>query len=283
MMAVEKPILEPAAIGKTATDLWQGRRDRAETLIGRYDFAAQLLGFYSKLTLAQEQIWQRSHAEQPDPLALAQWVTTNEGLALVSNVARNNGPALLAESVAAFEQASSTIQQEALHAYLVDIPMPEVEGCSRAAALFVARATLGPALEALDLEAKVTTALTGEERRCPWCWALPQCKTLAESGQYTSSCQLVCSRCARSWEFARRKCASCGEERLNQLAIFEASEVLPHLRVDGCRTCNTYLVTVDQRKDGKALPLVDELCALPLDLWAAEQGFSKAHPNLLGV
>jgi formate dehydrogenase maturation protein FdhE len=41
--------------------------------------------------------------------------------------------------------------------------------------------------------------------------------------------------------------------------------------------------TVDLTKDGHAVPLVDELAFIPLDLWASEHGYEKIHPNLLGI
>ena len=31
------------------------------------------------------------------------------------------------------------------------------------------------------------------------------------------------------------------------------------------------------------LPVVDELAAIPLSLWAAENGYTKVSPNLLGL
>jgi formate dehydrogenase maturation protein FdhE len=40
---------------------------------------------------------------------------------------------------------------------------------------------------------------------------------------------------------------------------------------------------VDLSKDGHAVPLVDELAAIPLDLWAHEKGYSKLQLNLLGM
>ncbi|MFQ5790858.1 MAG: hypothetical protein ACE5JI_10325 [Acidobacteriota bacterium] len=36
-------------------------------------------------------------------------------------------------------------------------------------------------------------------------------------------------------------------------------------------------------KDPEAVPDVDEVAALPLDVWAREQGFRKLHPNLAGI
>ena len=54
------------------------------------------------------------------------------------------------------------------------------------------------------------------------------------------------------------------------------------MRVDGCRSCNRYLLTIDLRRDERAVPIVDELAALPLDLYATDQGLTKITPNLLG-
>jgi len=58
------------------------------------------------------------------------------------------------------------------------------------------------------------------------------------------------------------------------------------LRLPGsCRasssiTCKQYITTVDLTKDGHAIPEVDELAALPLNLWAKENGYAKIRPNL---
>jgi formate dehydrogenase maturation protein FdhE len=58
--------------------------------------------------------------------------------------------------------------------------------------------------------------------------------------------------------------------------------MFPHLRIEGCSTCNRYLIDVDLGHDARAVPEVDELAALPLDLYAAERGLTKITPNLMG-
>ena len=55
------------------------------------------------------------------------------------------------------------------------------------------------------------------------------------------------------------------------------------MRVVACETCRVYIMTVVFSKDGLAVPLVDELAAVPLDLWAHERGYSKLQLNLLGM
>ncbi len=266
----------------TGLSPYPARQKRAADLGERYPFAAQILEFYGQLAGVQGQIWQEAQKAQPSPLGLTDWEGVPGALAQITALAAKAGPEPLRSGAELLAELSWETQREVLEAYLRDVPFPELP-CDEAVAFFLARATLGPIMEATDLEAGVTVDPENPGKRCPWCWGLPQCKVLQGDGEYSASCKLLCSRCARAWDYPRRTCAVCGEESLTKLALFEADEVLPHLRVDGCRTCNQYVVTVDLRRDGQAVPLVDELCALPLDLWAAEQGFSKAHPNLMGV
>ena len=56
-----------------------------------------------------------------------------------------------------------------------------------------------------------------------------------------------------------------------------------HVRVEACDACKFYLRTIDLTKDGHAIPLVDDLAAIPLTLWAHEHGYSRLQPNLLGT
>ena len=54
-------------------------------------------------------------------------------------------------------------------------------------------------------------------------------------------------------------------------------------RQESCETCKGYLHVVDLERDPAAIPEVDELAGLPLDLWAVENGYHKLQPNLAGV
>jgi FdhE protein len=59
------------------------------------------------------------------------------------------------------------------------------------------------------------------------------------------------------------------------------AEELQHVRVEACDSCRCYIKTVDMTKSGLAEPVVDEIAALPLDLWAQKQGYTKLQANLL--
>jgi FdhE protein len=77
-------------------------------------------------------------------------------------------------------------------------------------------------------------------------------------------------------------CPGCGEEDRDKLPVYSAAE-FPHIRVEACDTCRRYIKAVDLTRDGNAVPEVDELAALTLDLWAAEHGYEKLAPNLFGA
>ena len=61
-----------------------------------------------------------------------------------------------------------------------------------------------------------------------------------------------------------------------------APPLFPHLRIDACAACQRYLIDVDLGRDARAVPEVDELAAIPLALYAADQGLTKITPNLMG-
>ena len=50
-----------------------------------------------------------------------------------------------------------------------------------------------------------------------------------------------------------------------------------------CATCKHYIKGVDLTRLGLAVPLVDEIAAAPLDVWAHEHGYTKIELNLVGL
>ncbi|MGB6715585.1 MAG: formate dehydrogenase accessory protein FdhE, partial [Candidatus Acidiferrales bacterium] len=130
-----------------------------------------------------------------------------------------------------------------------------------------------------DQRAPVT--LHGTPSTCPLCGAKPIVGVLRSKGDGAEK-SLVCMLCSHEWIFRRIYCPACGEEREPQMAFYSAPEIA-HVRVDVCDTCHTYLKSIDLTKMGLAVPTVDELAAIPLDLWAREHGYEKLQINLLGT
>ena len=92
---------------------------------------------------------------------------------------------------------------------------------------------------------------------CPFCGHLPVTGVLRPEGEGGKR-WLVCSFCATEWEFRRLVCPACGEGDHEKLPVYVAEE-FPHVRVEACDSCRTYLKAVDMTRDGLAVPQVDEL------------------------
>jgi formate dehydrogenase maturation protein FdhE len=116
---------------------------------------------------------------------------------------------------------------------------------------------------------------------CGAAHSLPQAGCLETLGE-GQALRLVCSLCLGHWDFPRLQCPACGEAGEGRLGLYSAPE-FPHLQIQACETCHAYLQLVDLTREPAAIPEVDELTGLPLDLWAQEHGYHKVHPNLAGI
>jgi len=92
---------------------------------------------------------------------------------------------------------------------------------------------------------------------------------------------LFCSFCLRQWAFRRLLCPWCREEDKEKLPRY-SSEEWPAVHVEACDTCRRYLKAIDMTVDGLAVPLIDETAFSVLDVWAADRGYTKIVPNLMG-
>ncbi|MGZ3446224.1 MAG: hypothetical protein ACXWLG_12525, partial [Myxococcaceae bacterium] len=84
------------------------------------------------------------------------------------------------------------------------------------------------------------------------------------------------------WPTNRIRGPSCGETDPTRLPDWQ-SETHPAARVEACETCHRYVKSVDLSLDARAVPEVDELRSLALDLWAIERGYVRLEPGLAGL
>ena len=251
-----------------ATNPWPLRRERAAELAQRYPHAAQMLRLYQALTVVQE----RAFGSVPTNIAA---FAVEHLLPGVIDATVELGPPALRDGVIAL-YASENLEN-LIQRWLDQKPLNPFE-------TYLARASASPLLEGITPHPGPPPQGGREMNRCPACGGLPQLSYFAVSGEALVSGPryLVCSRCATNWIFSRMMCAGCGESSGNKLPIFQEQERLPHARVDGCQTCRKYLLTFDLRRDTRAVPVVDEIAALPLDLYAHDQGLTKITANLMG-
>jgi FdhE protein len=93
---------------------------------------------------------------------------------------------------------------------------------------------------------------------------------------------LLCALCLTEREYPRVVCPSCGEQDFDALPVYTADQ-FNYVRIDACDRCRSYLKTIDLTKDGLAVPIVDDIASLSLDLWARDRGYVRLRVNLLDL
>ena len=271
---------------KNVANVYEARIRRADYLATAHPFSQEILLFYKRIAEFQKNFGSRllttygaPVAGESIPSSLRQELRTDgllrgfkEFLILVAE----HGPAALAGSAQQLANAASESWAVLLQEYWSangDDDKPDA-----AFEQFLPRAFLQPYAELL---ADAASEMPAGGPRCPLCDARPLLGVLRPEGDGGKRF-LLCSFCLREWEFRRIFCAACGEETETKLPVYVA-EQFPYIRIEACETCKFYLRTIDLTKDGNAVPLVDDLAAIPLSLWAEEHGYSRVQPNLLGT
>jgi FdhE protein len=260
-----------------ARTAWEKRIERAKELAAQHPFAAEILGFYVRLARFQESLYsQIVHPHQggfSDPLDSRRLLESSEPLLLM---VEEYGPARLAD--VALRLRSSQMQGE--WPDLLDTAWSAAEHTPAEPQDFLARAFLQPYAE--WVRSGLPTPRNGAATNlCPFCRRKPGTGVLRQQGDGGLR-SLLCSFCAGEWEFRRIICPNCGEEDNKKLPVYTADE-FPHIRVECCDSCKTYIKAIDLTKSGLADPVVDEIASAPLDLWAQQRAYSKLQLNLLGL
>lgn len=247
---------------------YQARIARAEKLACDHPGAAGLLSFYAGLARLQAPIFEESRAKaETDPRRLVQFFPE-----LINFVCRT-GTDLLKKF--ASENLGTTEAQ-------VNLISAAWEGQQDLdpAGRFFARVLLQPFAESLASRGDVQTGGAAPST-CPFCNARPVAGVLRGEGDGGKR-WLLCSLCSTEWQFRRVLCPGCGEENKDKLPIY-TTPALPAVRVDACDTCHTYIKSIDLTKDGHAIPIVDEIATVALNIWAEEHDYVKLEANLLGM
>jgi formate dehydrogenase accessory protein FdhE len=266
---------------------YDARIRRAERLAAQYFFATEFLDFYKHIAAFQKAL--RANiaassgvkprdalaAELRSPLDLTVLLPHFRGFL---SIIEQHAPPALAKAAHQMSLLPSDSWIASLEAYWAHAGKYDQQ--VGAFAQFLARAFLQPYAEfRASLIPQPPMIMT--VRVCPLCGARPLLGVLRVEGD-SGKRFLLCSFCSQEWEFRRILCPTCGEETEGKLPVYVA-EQLPHIRVEACDTCKFFITGVDLTKDGRAIPLVDDLAAIPLTLWAHERGYSRLQPNLLGT
>ncbi len=280
---------------QVTTDVWAARRERAMDLQARRPFAAEVLTLYAALLAVQEEVFLEAEAAPPPPGRIAAYVV-DQVMPRIAAATIEAGPLGLRTAVAG--RMAGANFQVIVAAWMFGDEQPAVDR-------YLARASLSPVLEAMGVGAAAAFSGPRDDRHCPRCGGSPQVSYFAQASDDLASGgrRLVCARCSAEWGFPRMTCASCGEASGSRLPIYseagtaagerggvirglgpqrQVAALFPHMRIEGCESCRRYLLNVDLAAEPHAVPVVDELAALPLDLYARDRGLTKITPNLMG-
>jgi FdhE protein len=250
--------------------MWDQRTRRADELAAAHPFAADVLRFYHRVVTFQKGLYWYLHESSASDLdallpKFPQYLSEIAGGA--------QGP--VAQSAREWETQNAHRSRELLAFYWRSASSETTPEA------LLARLFLQPYAEHLAEHTKEGFAKKAASALCPFCSRKPAVGVLRPEGDGAKR-SLICSMCATEWSFGRILCPACGEENVEKLAIYTADQ-FGHVRVEACDTCGCYIKTVDLTKNGRAVPIVDELATIPLNLWAQEHRYVKLQANMLGI
>ncbi|MFL6337431.1 MAG: formate dehydrogenase accessory protein FdhE [Pyrinomonadaceae bacterium] len=266
-------------ISTTGCESWDARIRRAEHLAAEADATKELLTFYAELLRAQKGIYEYLRGREgwlPSGSLEEDLVVVLKSLPRLLRAVESSGPAALVEEAHALTLAG---EAEVGRMILEEWRAPS-------GTLFFPKALLQPYARWLAESGghPLDRDLERGGNRCPFCGGRAQVSLLRtrEPSAEGGGRELLCATCLTAWTFKRVLCANCGEERPALLGYFH-TPAYDHVRIEACDTCKHYIKGVDLTRLGLAAPVVDEVAAAPLDVWAHEHGYTKIELNLVGL
>jgi FdhE protein len=270
--------------GTVGQRVWDQRIARAKELANSYTFAAEILTFYQEIASFQRALFNWLESSKYESAGDRDRVpecwdsfTLLPRFRALLDLTEKVGPAALAQQAKELSGQGAEAWEQLTTRFWITGHATNDE--RSAADEFFALSLLQPYAEYLS--ARVRNRTHDTHSVCPFCSRKPVLGILRPEGDGAKR-SLLCSLCSTEWDYRRIVCPACNEQRIEKLPIFTADN-FEFIRVEACDSCKTYIKTVDLTKNGRAVPVVDELAAIPLSLWAEEHGYKKLQANLLGT
>jgi formate dehydrogenase accessory protein FdhE len=194
-------------------------------------------------------------------------------LSAVIEYAAREGPELLANEARARQGDLPSTARTRLLVYWADRSYTED---------YLTRAMLRPYVEFLRSVNQAPDRIH-RQGQCPFCGGFPWISARRDASLMEGARRMLgCALCGGEWSFGRILCPACFEGDPEKLPSFQ-NETHENVRVEACETCHRYVKSIDLSEDARPIPEVDDLVSLSMDLWAAEQGFTRIEPGLAGL
>ena len=263
---------------------WDSRIARAAHLAKEYPFAKEALEFFQAVSKAQAQVYAAMESRLEGLSGTAQLLRDPlppeemfSHFPLLLSSLEGVSPEPLMHSARVLRQRSSDEWRSLFGCCWQSSSEAPPFGESEIA---LARMFLQPIAESLA-EHRTPHSNGRVPAACPYCLEKPTVGVLRPEGDGGKR-SLICSLCATEWSYGRILCPACGEQNVEKLAVYTTDQ-FQHVRIEACDSCRYYIKTVDLTKTGRAVPVVDELATIPLNLWARDHGYKKLQPNILGL
>jgi FdhE protein len=271
-------VRNPVAPDPRTEPAFERRAARADALARVSVTAAEPLRFAAGLYRAQGRLaaaLEALHAERP----LSGRLRDDAGRfgdhlgELLRFAAAQGPPGLAAEAEARAREETSLVQLRLLAWWSGELAGGED---------YLSRAILRPYGEVLAALA-VSPDRIHRPGHCPFCGGAPWIALRrSEPGADGARRLLGCALCGGEWLLGRIRCPACAQEDPEMLPSF-SSDAYPAVRIEACEACRRYVKSIDLTIDARAIPEVDDLVSLSMDLWAAREGFTRIEPGLAGM
>ncbi len=242
--------------------------ERLRSLRSRHEEAREVLDFYEHILLFQKELYEALEGKE------ANWRKGMKWLYKLLDLCVQHGTQPIGERAQELKYTERELLGQAVDGFLKE---KKAEPIDR----LIFLSFLQPFYQRMAEEAEVNKE-EWFKTRCPFCGFKPHLSYIADTEEVEGGRFLVCILCGTEWLYNRNRCVSCGNEEDQHINYFYEEENRA-VQLQACDVCGKYIKLIDMRVNGLAVPQVDDIATLALDLWAQERGYTRFEPNIFGL
>lgn len=242
--------------------------DRLKALKSRYPESCEILDFYSRILEYQREVYESLEGKE------ANWRKGMKWFYKLLEICIKHGTSQVSERARDIKQMERYKVGKMIDGFLKEKKAEDIDR-------FFFIAFLNPfyerIAESMDIDKE-----NWLKTKCPVCGFRPHISYIADKDEVEGGRFLLCVLCGTDWPYNRNRCVNCGNEEDNSMDYYYSEENRA-VQLQYCHECGHYTKVIDMRINGLAVPNVDDVATLTLDLWARERGFVRFERNIFGL